>query len=79
MKKDPEKKKISYGRYSIIKELGLELYPLLLEYEIDVYDFSKITGITMAILLKELVPLAFPAIESLFKAIFKKTFEYHQV
>lgn len=39
----PEKKKISYGRYSIIKRMGLLLYPLLVEGEVDVlYLFNKI-------------------------------------
>jgi 3-methyladenine DNA glycosylase AlkC len=36
----PEKKRISYGRYSIIKELGLKLYPLLLNNNVDTYSFS---------------------------------------
>jgi len=36
----PEKKRISYGRYSIIKQLGLILYPVLKETGIDVFDFA---------------------------------------
>ncbi len=36
----PEKKKISYGRYSIIKEMGLQLYPLLVEQNVEVYNFA---------------------------------------
>ena len=35
----PEKKKISYGRYSIIKKMGLELHPLLIENMIDIFKF----------------------------------------
>lgn len=37
----PEKKRISYGRYSIIKQLGLELYPLLYEKGINVFMFAS--------------------------------------
>ena len=36
----PEKKRISYGRYSIIKQLGLMLYPMLKETGIDVFHFA---------------------------------------
>jgi 3-methyladenine DNA glycosylase AlkC len=36
----PQKKRISYGRYSIIKQLGFELYPLLEEKSIDVYKVA---------------------------------------
>lgn len=36
----PQKKKISYGRYSIIKEMGYELYPKLKENQIDIFDFA---------------------------------------
>lgn len=36
----PEKKRISYGRYSIIKKMGLELYPELKKTAIDVYIFA---------------------------------------
>lgn len=38
----PAKKKISYGRYSIIKYLGLEFYPILMEDNIEVFSFAKI-------------------------------------
>ena len=37
----PEKKRISTGRYSIIKALGEELYPLLTESNIEVIDFAS--------------------------------------
>jgi 3-methyladenine DNA glycosylase AlkC len=37
----PEKKRISAGRYSIIKELGLETYPLLDEAGVNVFDFAS--------------------------------------
>jgi len=41
IKKDiPVKKRISYGRYSIIKKMGLTIYPLLLKNDIDPYSFS---------------------------------------
>ena len=36
----PEKKKISYGRYTIIKQMGLKLYPILENLGVDVYDFA---------------------------------------
>lgn len=36
----PEKKRISYGRYSIIKKLGLDLYPTFEKYKIDVLPFA---------------------------------------
>jgi 3-methyladenine DNA glycosylase AlkC len=36
----PEKKRISYGRYGIIKELGYELFTRLKETGIDVFDFA---------------------------------------
>ena len=36
----PIKKRISYGRYSIIKNMGLAMYPLLLNNDIDPYPFS---------------------------------------
>ncbi len=36
----PIKKRISYGRYSIIKKIGLYTYPLLTKKEIDAYSFS---------------------------------------
>ncbi len=36
----PEKKRISYGRYSIIKQLGLRLYPLLKESGLDLFNFA---------------------------------------
>ena len=36
----PEKKRVSYGRYSIIKKLGLALYPLLKEKGIDVFNLA---------------------------------------
>lgn len=36
----PEKKRISYGRYSIVKQLGLMLYPMLKETGIDVFYFA---------------------------------------
>ena len=35
----PEKKKISYGRYTIIKKLGIFIYPLLSDKNIDIKDF----------------------------------------
>lgn len=37
----PDKKRISTGRYSIIKALGLMFYPLLAENRIDVLDFAS--------------------------------------
>jgi len=37
----PAKKRISYGRYSIAKELGLYLHPLLVQAGIDVPEFSR--------------------------------------
>ena len=37
----PEKKRISTGRYSIVKSLGLMFYPLLAESRIDVLDFAS--------------------------------------
>jgi 3-methyladenine DNA glycosylase AlkC len=37
----PQKKKISYGRYSIIKKLGLELFPLIDQTQTDVLSFSR--------------------------------------
>lgn len=37
----PEKKRISAGRYSVIKELGLEIYPLLEEASVNVFDFAS--------------------------------------
>lgn len=37
----PQKKKISYGRYSIIKKLGLELFPLIDQTQTNVLSFSK--------------------------------------
>jgi len=36
----PEKKRISYGRYSIIKKMGLEMYPLFEKAGRDIYDFA---------------------------------------
>lgn len=36
----PVRKRISYGRYSIIKEMGLTMYPLLVKAEINVFDFA---------------------------------------
>lgn len=35
----PEKKRISYGRYSIIKKMGLSMYPLLCEKGVEIYGF----------------------------------------
>ena len=37
----PEKKRISYGRYSVIKELGLFIFPLLTDAGIDCIEFGK--------------------------------------
>ena len=37
----PKKKRISYGRYTIVKKLGLELYPLLFKNDVDVYNFAS--------------------------------------
>ena len=37
----PPKKKISYGRYSIIKMMGLEFYTMLEKTDADVFSFSK--------------------------------------
>lgn len=39
----PEKKRISCGRYNIIKEMGLEMYPGLERANIDVFAFA--TGV----------------------------------
>jgi 3-methyladenine DNA glycosylase AlkC len=36
----PEKKRISYGRYSIITDLGLKLYPELQKADIDIFNFA---------------------------------------
>jgi len=36
----PDKKRISYGRYSIIKQLGLELYPELEKNKVNVYEMA---------------------------------------
>lgn len=36
----PAKKRISYGRYSIIKKMGLEMYPLLVTKQIDIMSFA---------------------------------------
>ncbi len=36
----PEKKRISYGRYSIIKQLGLTLYPLLKQAQCEIFTIS---------------------------------------
>ncbi len=36
----PERKRISFGRYSIIKKMGFELYPLILETGFAIFDFS---------------------------------------
>lgn len=36
----PEKKRISLGRYSIVRDLGLEMYPLLVETDVDVFSFG---------------------------------------
>ncbi len=36
----PEKKKISYGRYSIVKKVGLFIYPLLEQKKVDVNEFA---------------------------------------
>lgn len=36
----PEKKRVSYGRYSIIKELGLIVFPMLKNAGIDPFDFA---------------------------------------
>lgn len=35
----PEKKKTSYGRYSIIKILGYEIYPYLTENQIPIFEY----------------------------------------
>jgi len=35
----PPKKKISYGRYNIIKKMGFFIYPLLVEQNIDIPEF----------------------------------------
>ncbi len=37
----PEKKRISYGRYSIIKHFGIEFYPELNKQNIDVFSLGK--------------------------------------
>ncbi len=37
----PPKKKISYGRYSIIKQMGLDFYELLTNKNIDVFEFAN--------------------------------------
>lgn len=37
----PEKKRISYGRYSIIKKLGEEFYPILLKEDIHPVKFGE--------------------------------------
>ncbi|MCJ7735502.1 MAG: hypothetical protein MUP11_13265 [Anaerolineales bacterium] len=37
----PEKRRISTGRYSIVKALGVEIYPLLAESGIEVLDFAS--------------------------------------
>lgn len=37
----PEKKRISYGRYSIIKQIGLEIYPELRKARIDIYKLTQ--------------------------------------
>lgn len=37
----PEKKRISYGRYSIIKKMGIYIYPLLCDKNIKVYDLAS--------------------------------------
>lgn len=37
----PDKKRISYGRYSIIKKMGLKTYPILVQSNINVYKFAK--------------------------------------
>ncbi|MBN2664135.1 MAG: DNA alkylation repair protein [Bacteroidales bacterium] len=37
----PEKKRISYGRYGIIKKLGIEMYPMLKQNDIDVLEFAS--------------------------------------
>ena len=37
----PEKRRISTGRYSIVKALGLELYPLLEENGVEVMAFAS--------------------------------------
>ncbi|MBN2051216.1 MAG: hypothetical protein JW760_12260 [Spirochaetales bacterium] len=36
----PEKKRISLGRYSIVRDLGLEMYPLLAESGVDAFAFG---------------------------------------
>ena len=36
----PEKKRISYGRYNIIKQMGFEFYPRLEKAEIDTFYFA---------------------------------------
>lgn len=37
----PEKRRISTGRYSIVKALGIELYPLLEKADIEILDFGE--------------------------------------
>lgn len=37
----PEKKRISYGRYSIIKQLGQKIYHILEANAVDTYKFAK--------------------------------------
>lgn len=36
----PEKKKISYGRYSIVSKMGMMVYPILCEKNIEILDFA---------------------------------------
>ena len=36
----PKKKRISYGRYSIIKKMGIMMYPSLIKNNIDPFNFS---------------------------------------
>ncbi len=39
----PEKKRISYGRYSIVKDLGLYMYPLCMENKVKIKEvFSEL-------------------------------------
>ncbi len=37
----PEKKRISIGRYSIIKKLGIQFYSLAMEHNIDILRFAR--------------------------------------